>query len=30
MNTQNDPVVVINVFTPRPGALNDFIALQTV
>ena len=26
MNTRNDSVVVINIFTPRPGALNDFLA----
>ena len=29
MNTRNDSVVVINIFTPKPGALNDFLALQT-
>jgi heme-degrading monooxygenase HmoA len=29
MNTRNNSVVVINVFTPRPDALNDFIALQS-
>jgi heme-degrading monooxygenase HmoA len=29
MNTRNDSVVVINVFTPKPGALNDFLSLQT-
>lgn len=29
MNSRNDSVVVINVFTPKPGALNDFLALQS-
>jgi heme-degrading monooxygenase HmoA len=28
MNTETKPVVVINVFTPKPGALDDFLALQ--
>jgi heme-degrading monooxygenase HmoA len=28
MNTDTKPVVVINVFTPKPGALDEFLALQ--
>ncbi len=28
MNTETKPVVVINVFTPKPGALDDFLAVQ--
>ena len=29
MSAETKPVVVINIFTPRPGALDDFLALQT-
>jgi hypothetical protein len=28
MRTQIGPMVVINVFTPKPDALDDFLALQ--
>jgi heme-degrading monooxygenase HmoA len=28
MNTDTKPVVVVNVFTPKPGALDEFLALQ--
>jgi heme-degrading monooxygenase HmoA len=28
MNTRTAPVVVINVFTPKPEALDEFLALQ--
>jgi heme-degrading monooxygenase HmoA len=28
MTTRADSVVVINVFTPKPGALEDFLATQ--
>jgi heme-degrading monooxygenase HmoA len=28
MSTQIGPVVVINVFTPKPDALDDFLAVQ--
>jgi heme-degrading monooxygenase HmoA len=28
MNTETKPVVVVNVFTPKPGALDEFLALQ--
>ena len=28
MNTRTGPLVVINVFTPKPQALDDFLALQ--
>jgi heme-degrading monooxygenase HmoA len=29
MSAETKPVVVINIFTPKPGALDDFLALQT-
>ena len=29
MSAETKPVVVINVFMPKPGALDDFLALQT-
>ncbi len=29
MNAETKPVVVINIFTPKPGALDDFLALQS-
>jgi heme-degrading monooxygenase HmoA len=28
MSTETKPVVVVNVFTPKPGALDEFLALQ--
>jgi heme-degrading monooxygenase HmoA len=28
MNTETKPVVVVNVFTPKPGALDEFLAVQ--
>jgi len=28
MNTETKPVVVVNVFTPKSGALDEFLALQ--
>jgi heme-degrading monooxygenase HmoA len=28
MNTRTGPVVVINVFTPKPDALDNFLAVQ--
>jgi heme-degrading monooxygenase HmoA len=28
MSTETQPVVVVNVFTPKPGALDEFLALQ--
>jgi heme-degrading monooxygenase HmoA len=28
MSIETKPVVVVNVFTPKPGALDEFLALQ--
>jgi heme-degrading monooxygenase HmoA len=28
MSTRSGPVVVVNVFTPKPDALDDFLAVQ--